>query len=56
METLARSLDQEAHPTAGFQDPEAGTCVNGSKRGAGSAPYDYMRDGVRVEVKSAMLT
>ena len=42
METLARSLDQEAHPTAGFQDPEAGTCVNGSKRGAGSAPYDYM--------------
>lgn len=56
LERVVRRHDElEGHPAGRFEDALAGLCVNGSKRGRARALYDYARDGVRVEVKSARL-
>ena len=52
---LTRQLDAEMHPGAVIEDAEAGTCVDGSRRGQNQAPYDWQRDGRRVTCKSAQL-
>ena len=51
--TLARRVDSDRNPEAHMADPVDGKCVNGARRGRSSALYDWRRDDLRVECKSA---
>ena len=51
----ARSVLQEQNPESEILDPELGTDSNGNARSLYHAPYDFLMDGRRVEVKSARL-
>lgn len=46
----------DVYPKSKFDDPVPGWCVNGTRRGADRAEYDWLQDGRRVECKSASLT
>ena len=56
LQTLARCCDEGRHPQAAFSDAEPGKCADGSWRSQSNAEYDWMRDGLRVECKSAQLS
>ena len=51
--TLARRVDSDRNPEAHMADPVDGKCVNGARRGRSRASYDWLRNGQRVECKSA---
>ena len=51
-----RQTLQGIHPEWNILDAELGTCYNGSKRGAGQAPYDFLVNGRKVESKSSRLS
>ena len=54
--SFARAVDEELNETSTFGDAPVGCKrTNGSARGKNQSVYDYMRDGTRVEVKSAQL-
>lgn len=53
---IVRKTIQELHPTAVLKDPELGFDCNGKPRRSGTEPYDFLWDGRRVEVKSALLS
>lgn len=48
LQTLAYNHDMETNPSSSFEDAANGRCIDGRT-------YDYMRDGVRIECKSAQL-
>lgn len=52
---LARMIDYEQHPNSMFEDAHLGRCTNGIRRGSANAEYDWRRDGLRIECKSAMM-
>lgn len=56
MATLARQVDTDLNPDARFTNPALGVCMGGKRRGWNNAEYDWMRDGCRVECKSAQLS
>ena len=51
----ARRVLQEQHPESQILDADPGTDCNGNSRSLYRAPYDFLMDGKRVEVKSARL-
>ena len=51
----ARSVLLEQNPDSEFLDPEPGTDCNGHTRSLCRAPYDFLMNGRRVEVKSSRL-
>ena len=51
----AKRMLQQQNPESLILDPEVGRCTNGSSRGRHRAPYDFLMDGRRVEVKSSRL-
>ncbi|CAE8599869.1 unnamed protein product [Polarella glacialis] len=55
-ESLVRGLDEKLHPGSVFQDAERGQCVNGAIRSRGNLQYNWQRDGIRVQLKSAQIT
>lgn len=55
LSTLVRGIDGELHPGAQIEDAERSKCVNGAQRGRTITEYDWRRDGVRIECKSAQL-
>ncbi|CAE8587410.1 unnamed protein product [Polarella glacialis] len=55
LESFVRQQDQKLNPGADFQVANAGLCVNGQQRSRGMAEYDWLRDGVRVQLKSSQL-
>ena len=55
-EAWARRVLQEQHPESEILDPKPGTDCNGRSRSLHTAPYDFLMDGKRVEVKSGRLT
>ena len=56
LQEWARRVLQEKNPQFAFSDPEPGVCHNGSRRALHCAPYDFLMEGRRVEVKSARLS
>lgn len=54
-EEWAKRVLQEENPESMILDPAPGTDCNGNSRGLHSAPYDFLVDRRRVEVKSARL-
>ena len=56
LQEWARRVLQEQNPKLAFSDPEPGVCQNGSKRPLHCAPYDFLMEGRRVEVKSSRLS
>lgn len=55
LQNVARQIDCLSHPGASIDAPDIGICINGQKRSSWTAPYDWTRDGLRVECKSAQL-
>ena len=51
----ARMVLQEQNPEAKILDPEPGVCCNGSRRQRRCAPYDFLMNGRRVEIKSTRM-
>ena len=51
--TLVRRIDSDQNPEGHVADPHQGRCVNGDLRGRGRKLYDWLRDGNRIECKSA---
>ena len=56
LQEWARRVLQEKNPQFAFSDPEPGVCHNGRRRALHCAPYDFLMQGRRVEVKSARLS
>ena len=52
----ARRVLQEQNPESKFLDAAPGADCNGNRRSLHNAPYDFLMDGKRVEVKSGRLT
>ena len=55
-EAWARQTLEERHPEWEILDPEPGADCNGRTRGNGQAPYDFLLNGQKVEIKSARMT
>ncbi|CAE8685278.1 unnamed protein product, partial [Polarella glacialis] len=55
LESLVIKLDQQLHPGSVIRDAVVGQCVTGARRGRHMLQYDWLRDGTRVECKSAQL-
>lgn len=55
-EDWARQALQKINPKSEVLDAEPGTDCNGNRRGVHMAPYDFMMDGRRVEVKGARMS
>ena len=51
----AKRVLQEQNPEAEIFDPEVGLCCDGTKRGRNFAPYDFLINGRRVEIKSGRM-
>merc|ERR1712039_346967 len=56
LQSLVRVVDGLVHMNAHIVDATAGRCINGRARGARRAEYDWIRDGSRIECKSAQLS
>lgn len=52
---LVRNVDAEMHPSAHIEEAARSTRVNGDRRGTNQTLYDWRRDGMRIECKSAQL-
>ena len=55
LQQIVYELDQMQNPDSEFQSASGEVTSLGCKRGNSNAAVDWIRDGVRVEVKSAML-
>lgn len=55
LQSLVAEIDSMINPGALINQPDIGRCVNGSRRSAATAEYDWLRNGLRVECKSAAL-
>ena len=55
IQDIAYELDQLQNPNSIFHSAQGEVSPRGYKRGKSNAAVDWVRDGVRVEVKSAML-
>ncbi len=55
LQEWACKMLQDANPQALFQAATPGTCVNGQRRSASQAEYDFLLDHKKSEVKSSQL-
>lgn len=51
----AKHILQKQNPESEILDPEPGNCSSGSRRGRHCAPYDFLMDDRKVEVKSSRM-
>ena len=56
IQQIARELDQHEHPDSLFESAKGEKSPCGIRRGDSNAAVDWVRDGVRVEVKSSKLS
>ena len=52
---VARNVSQKLYPNSAIKDPIPGQRCDGSKRGLYCAEYDWLRNGRRVQCKSAQM-
>ena len=56
LEKWARYVLQDKYPMSVLKDPQPGTRIDGRSRGLCHAEYDFLLDGRKIEIKSAMLS